>query len=330
MASPFTVFRKNQRAMMAVVGILCMIGFTIGGVASSMLDSRGPVGNDPIVVTTVNGPIREMELRRMRETRRMLNRFMYDVIMTAYPGQFEAYIWSIRNNISLEEQFGPDTEEDVVQTAILADRAKRMGIVISDESIHDFLRERTSNKVSGAQYGKIVKNMNLSEPEVFEWLKTVLSASRLARMTFFSTQVTPAQRWDYYRRLNQHAEAEVLPLDVEDFIVQDSDPSDEELLAFFEKHKETEPDPQSPEFGFKVPKKAAFLYFVAKYASFVDEGDVTDEEITKHYEENKERLYRFTDLGDDETKPASETPETPESTDDPAENSESNKENLDS
>ncbi|HVC97331.1 MAG TPA: hypothetical protein VND64_26860 [Pirellulales bacterium] len=329
MASPFTVFRKNQRAMMAVVGILCMIGFTIGGVASSMIDSRAPAGSDPIVVTTVNGPIREMELRRMRESRRMLNVFMLNVIVTAKPKPYEAEIWALQNNISLKDQFGPDTEEDVVQTAVLADRAKRMGIVISDEAIFDFLRERTENKVSNAQYSEIVKKLNLSEPEVFEWLRTVLSASRLARMTFFSTQVTPAQRWDYYRRLNQHAEAEVLPLDVDDYIVQDSDPSDEDLRAFFEKNKETEPDPQSPEFGFKVPRKAAFRYFVARYDSFVDADDVTEEEITKHYEENKDRLYRFTDLGDDDVKPASDAPQGSESKDEPAEESESPKEKTD-
>jgi hypothetical protein len=298
MASPFSIFRKNQRAMMAVVMILCMIAFLISGVASSMM-SRGSVGaSDAVVATTIGGPIRESDLQRMLDARRMANRFMAECMIVAY-GQQQAYYLFAFRNMSLEQQFGPDTEEAVVQTAILADRAKRMGIVISNRAVEEFLRRRTSDKVTANQYVSIVNNrLGRSQPEIFDALRTELAAIRLGEIAFSSVQVTPAQRWDYYRRLNQQAETEVVAIDVADFIDDVSEPTEDELRTFFEKHKETEPNPNSPEHGFKVPKKAAFRYFVAKYEQFAAEAEVSDEEIKKFYEENKAKRFRFTDFGD--------------------------------
>src|SRR5437016_2735635 len=102
MATAFTVFRKNQRAMMAVVGILCMIAFTIGGVMSSTFDiGRSGTRDDPVAVTTVNGPMRESDLQQLRETRRLLNLFMLRAIAKAYEledergvlNEFKARLW---------------------------------------------------------------------------------------------------------------------------------------------------------------------------------------------------------------------------------------------
>jgi hypothetical protein len=64
------------------------------------------------------------------------------------------------------------------------------------------------------------------------------------------------------------------------------------LRAFFEKHKERLPDPNSPEPGFREPHRIDVEYFKANYETFVDLASVSDQAIRDYYEANKEQLYK--------------------------------------
>jgi hypothetical protein len=193
----------------------------------------------------------------------------------------------------VEALFGPATDRGVIFNWLKAERAKRIGMVVSDDAINAFLRQQTGDQVSSATFRDISKQMHTGQPRIFEALRMELLALRLEEAALGNFQTTPAQRFDYFRRLNQRAVAEVLPVSVEDFTDQVSDPPDEELRAFFEEHKEQEPLPESPEAGFKQPMKAAFEVVIAKYDDFNDPGAITDEQIKEHYEKFKDQRYLF-------------------------------------
>jgi hypothetical protein len=70
MASTFSVFRKNQRTLMAVFGVLLMIAFTLGGVLSEM--GSATMNQNPVIATSRYGTIRGSDLPPLLEQRRIV------------------------------------------------------------------------------------------------------------------------------------------------------------------------------------------------------------------------------------------------------------------
>src|SRR5690606_7635911 len=142
-------------------------------------------------------------------------------------------------------------------------KAREMGLVVSDRAINDFLKQVTAESLGNQDILRVIASLQtggrVSVARVYDAIRTEMLASKYSQMFFQSLRdVPPAQRFEYYARLNQHATAEVLPLAVADFIGQVPDPTDDELKKFYEQHKNSYPDPNSPEPGFKQPKRAAF------------------------------------------------------------------------
>jgi hypothetical protein len=285
MASPFHVFRKHQRAMLVVVGILCMIGFSIAGAID--YSDRSRTTEDPVIATAYGKSIHGSEVQQLLRRRSLAINFMAECLAAGqnFPGLAQMYAQQV------EQYFGPATEEAVVQTWVLGERARRMGVVISDAAINKYLRRVTRDKVKPQVFSDIVNRLGVGQPQVFDALRGELLARRLQDMALGGPRTTPAQRWDYYRRQKQRATVEVAALPVEKFIDEVPDAPTEELQAFFDAHKDREPDPESPTPGFKVPKKAAFQVVLAEFAKFYDESAVTDEEIQKQYDDFKDTRY---------------------------------------
>ena len=76
MASPFTVFRRNQKVMLAVTGILAMIAFVFIGPTCMQMGGTVGRGDNPPVVSWNYGSIHEGEMFNRMQMRRMLNRFL--------------------------------------------------------------------------------------------------------------------------------------------------------------------------------------------------------------------------------------------------------------
>ncbi len=208
-------------------------------------------------------------------------------------------------------------------------------MVVSDRAINDMLQQLTTDSLTGETLQAIVNGLHtgrrISMARLFEALRTEMLASQLAQSFRISiSDVPPAQKFEYFSRLNRRAKAEVVPLAVADFTSQVANPDDATLQKFFDKYKDQYPDATSPEPGFKEPQRAAFQYFKADFGKLRDEmkAKVTDEEIAEYYEKNKVQ-FRQLDLpkepgaeappeeGDKPAEPSAETPgepkaETPE------------------
>ncbi|MEX0714832.1 MAG: hypothetical protein WD278_21065, partial [Pirellulales bacterium] len=250
-------------------------------------------GSNQVVARTVRGEIREADLGNMIGRRQLANEFMVETLVAAMGEELRRFIAS-------RQPFGEPTERSVVETHLLAQRAKDLGVVIGDDAINAYLKENTGDRVPADRFRAIVRRLKTTQPQVFDALRTELAAEKLLLMSGVLevpvSMTTPAQRWDYYTRLNSRATVELIPIRAEDFIDQIDDPDPKTLRAFFDAHKEQEPVPGSPDPGFKVPVKAAFQYVKASYDRFYDEKSITEEQVAEYYEQFKDREFLYTDL----------------------------------
>ncbi len=219
MASPFSIFRKHQRILVAVSGVLLMVAFLV---LPPLLDNRSSAGSkqDPVAAETkLYGNIRESDLQRMRSARALANRFVAATLATAAGYQ-------------INDPFGPDSERSVVDTMILARKAEQLGMRVTDEEITRFLQGISSDRITGPQFAEILQVISggrkgsVSRRQVYDALRTELLARHLASSFVRSSQNTPGERWEYYQRLKNRAQIEVVPVMVADFIDKVPDPDD--------------------------------------------------------------------------------------------------------
>jgi len=316
--------------MLAVVGIAAMIAFVFLGPLMQYMGGGQKVEN-PVVVETRFGDLTASELDILRYQRDIVDRFLQRVTIERVARQLgqpnidsrwltglvDQQYTGIKRELMQRSQEGP--EAAAVETMVLAERARQMGMVISDQAINDLIKQLTADSISATELRDIIRSLSpqspVSVPRLFEALRTEMLASQYIRMFQVSlVDLPPAQRFEYFARLNRRAKAEVMPLAVADFISQVPDPQPAEVEAFYEKYKNDYADPASPEPGFKQPQRASFQYFKANLDQLTEQlkGEVTEEEIKKYYEENK-RNFPALSLedsapaeGDAEAKPAAE------------------------
>jgi hypothetical protein len=285
MAGSFDIFRKYQRSLLVAVAILAMLAFFV---LPPFLQLGSDVGStDPVVASWRGGEVSESGLMRAVAMRSVLNQFLRDAIAASGrdPGRMQPL---------------PEDEQEVVRTQVLAREAADAGIVVSNAAINEFLSQWTNDMVGPAQFealiaGRRLGNMAVSQGDVFEALRTVLAANRMERMFFGGLEGDPpGLLWDRFRRLEQEATVEVVPVVVESFAAQVSAPGEETLRPYFARYRDELPESRNPDPGFKTPHRISCAYLVAKRDSLEAEAakDVTDEQVQKFYDDNKDRFYR--------------------------------------
>jgi hypothetical protein len=324
MASPFTVFRKNQKVLLAITGILAMIAFVFLG---TCVQSPTPVqaSNNPTVVTWKFGEITEYEMENRLGMRRILN-------------QFIAQAASLGGQPNVQGIF-PESEELIVRSMVLARRGRELGLVISDDMVNQFLQQVTFNRVRPDDLERIIASYRLpggqrvSSQQIFDALREELLSIRVVLLflnglgvadeTYLRPLDTPAERWDYFRRLERQATVQVLPVAVAEFTEDVGKPSEEQLQELFEKYKQEFPSPESPEPGFRQPYRAKFQYFRADVEELItaEMKNISDEAVREYYEKNKDKEFRKLNLSpldnvDEIFKPGAEAEKGESKTDD--------------
>lgn len=295
MASPFRVFRKHQKLMLALLGVLVMVGFVIlPAIMRTMEDpSRA---NLRVATTTSYGDLSRSNLEVVRWHRQNAIRFLR--------GLGQALIMADANhmpvqfalqNIVGDETVSPTSDEALAETWLLSRRAEELGLVVDDQTINTFLATLTQGKITDEMIAEIREGMGISEGALFAALRQELLAMRLRRMFSLSLRgMTPAQRWDCFQRLNRKVTIESLAVPVAEFVDDVPDPTDATLVAFFDQHKDDLADPTSPDPGFREPRKVAVEYLRAEYEPLFscELEAITAEEIEEYYQDHKEDYKR--------------------------------------
>ncbi|MEI6505157.1 MAG: hypothetical protein WCO90_04660 [Planctomycetota bacterium] len=299
MAGSFGIFRQYEKTALAGLAIMAMLAFFVLPPILQM--GAGAGGSDPLVVAWTGGGLRESGLQRAVIMRKVMNQFLVETMAAA--GQDPS-----RMRLT-------DDEKDVVDTLLLAKEAEANGIVVSNTAINQFLSEWTNDLVRPDQFDEIVSRiggrMGILQQDVFEALRTVLMARRMETLLLGGVGfegTTPGMRWDYYRRLEQGATIEAVPVVVETFIDKLPEPSEATLRSFYDSYKDDLPAARSAEPGFRQPHRVRYEFLVAKAGVFRDEEEkkITAEQIKAFYEDRKAALYKVKSADAAAKKPVAE------------------------
>lgn len=284
-----------------------VIGFMAGWIIPATMASGKVQG-----VNTAIGLVTKDDVNRLVQNRNVANNF---VQMIGGPPREFIFISDIDKPY--------DQEHDVLLGELLRKEADEMGIVVNDAAVNNFIRQASRNQMTAEQFKNVRKQFgnrgqSLTEEELYDILRDEIKA-RLAHQMVVPNRgedkLTPERYWSLYKRLNVSQEIVAAGLPVATFLDQVSEPSESDLKTLFDQYSKVYPnslEAGSP--GFRQRKKMRVVALEADYATIESSlPELTDAEIQKYYDDNKDREFTDSFIQDDTPAPADEMP-----VDDPA------------
>lgn len=325
MASPLGWFRRHQKGMMVVFGMVLMAIFGLGSVAMMINPSQltNPADKE-VVVQWDGGKLTKTQVENIRVRHFAAKRFVQGVEMAArgkqenfFPAAFPIN-WLNEGNIDTRQ-----ADAAIVERYLLAERAKKEGMRVSDTMVSDYISlvhnmvnfgpadlERINMEVNG-------EHMDLVD--IRRHLKMELAAQqyRFLLDRGFPITPTPTEAAELYSRLEKTIECTVMPVKVEDFISKvEGSPSNSELKKIFEKGQYLLEDSHPTKPGFKRAKRAKIQYVFAEFDDFLkaEMDKISDKQVQEEYD----RLVEAKDSLVMEFVPPETTPDVLPGIDDPA------------
>ncbi len=309
-------------------------GAIVGAIMGAVLPSFAGGG-----ISTELGSFDDKRLQELQFERTLANTFIANCQSLAYDtNQVPTGAFNIISG----------DQGDLILGEAMRAEAEEMGIYVDDNAVNQFVKEYTGSKLTEDDFIKARSSLRtndgkgVSETELYDILRGEIQAI-LARNMLMPRRAgqggTPEMYWDMYQRLNVNQEMVFTAMNVDSFLDQVEEPSESELKAFYEEHK-NKPAGQEPGVpGFYQSRQLKLAYLEIDYTTVTDSiAEITDEDIKKHYEDNKEALYKETlpadptggapegeepefnldDLGSDNKSKSGETSEQSEKPDGPA------------
>ncbi len=325
--SPFKILRKYQKPILAVGVALLLLTWLVGDALFSGGPPRGGTGSaddrDEVVQSWDGGEITRGELEKRIVERNLLRNFLTRAYQLTREKVGEEAEFAVVPVVPLGRQ-EQNVEQAVLQTKILADAARKAGIVVTDQAINNYLKAFVQNAVSTAELNSLVGNGNrqgFSMRNVFDALREELLANTCrASYQYLADSTTPELRYRDWLRVNDEVSVEVIPVTVSSFVDQIDDPTQEQLADFYELYRDRVASPEvlartrlpASQPGFMEPRRVQVEYLEADFEDFVTKAaaEVTDEEIAEYYQENQEN-YARPSIGIDPLEPLGDSPNNP-------------------
>ena len=232
MASPFKVFRRNQKMAIAVLGVMTMLAFVLlPGIMQNMGSKGGGSVQDPVVVKTAKfGDLHASDLKYLHLQRLHVLGVLGELKAEGAKEEINALVAAGKLTPQMafnalnyyanpatcrkdfERVFGPAEKESEVDTWLLAKQAKQMGIVVSDDFINNFLKSITKERVERKVFEAAFKHAGISDLQFFEMMCEELLALNYENLIQVSMNgKTPAERWDGLFRPNARRPSRQFP-----------------------------------------------------------------------------------------------------------------------
>ncbi|MEX2356890.1 MAG: hypothetical protein WEE51_01095, partial [Pirellulaceae bacterium] len=299
MRNPFYFFRKYQKILLAIFGVMLMIAFTVGSAMMQFVPQPG-VGEeqDRVVAKVGDEEIRERRLSAMRGNFTLAMNVIAEAMRNTYllQGQPNPPIPPLPGigyqpageQMPPQIQVQPINSAAMIQIYAAIQEAKRMGIVVDDEAVRHFLSHTTGDRLTQYDYNAILEDFQrgdrggLTYDNFFELVRDALTYQKLvALFEPRSVMATPASAWVAQRDLNRVVTAEMVPLSVEPFKEKVPAPSEAELRKYFAKYRYDYPSPDIARPGFMESRKVAVQYVKGNIEDFLERemAEVTAAEI---------------------------------------------------
>lgn len=309
MASPFSIFRKNQRVWMAGLVFVSVVAFVISPAIQSISDGARNAGSDgDMVVASWNGgSIRSKQMYREANELGLANQFLAKLSSQVIAKGGRPNVPNFNERAG---QFGIATAQDlghIIARKLFMTEAARRGIVFNNESVKKFLKEFCNGKLDGATVEKtfadatqrkltwIDFNRLMCEELAFQQVDRIAQSGlqfedvRESRTVNVTSLSTPSKNWQDYLRFNQAAKIQAFPVLAKDFEASvKGKPSEREIQDLYNEGRDITRNLQTlaTQPAFKVPKTAAFEYLVIDEESIIKEqmALVPEEALRAEYE----------------------------------------------
>lgn len=327
MATPFKVFRDNQKIFMVVFGALLMVAFVVlpSVLQPNFFGQRAGDNRGEVVVVVDDEELYRPDIDNLVDKYDLVARVMAEaigqsLILQGSPKAPMPPIPGVRIVPASQQnpggpQFMPVGAEEAVLYYAWVKKAEELGMVVDDQSVREFMRETSGGRLSDYDYNAILSSVTggqgpgLNYDYFFEMLREVLTAQKLQALVFRDGRVvTPGSAWVAYRNMNRTISTEMFPVSAKDFMDQVGSPSSAQITELFNKYKHQPANPAMNQIGFMQMDKISLAYVKGDINNFVEaaKAEITDEQVAQYYEENKDSFRK-------PTLPAAE-PEAPAST----------------
>ncbi len=347
MSSPFTFIRRNMHVMMVGIVILSMMAFTLDtvfaqrdsqfvmlglmlggiifafagigrgrwiqyGIGGAVLGAvcgwvlPGVISPSNVYVrTSTIGAFDNKRISELMNRRTIANVFMQQA--------FEKSIGPGMGQFAPQFRFYTNSDEDDLTFGeLMRTEADKLGIVVTDAMVSDYINSRTDEKLSAAAFAEVRSTLNfggspVSAEELFDAFRDEIKAQMAFQQLspqMASVPQGPEVYYAMFQRTKVSQRLNTARLDVDAFVSEVADPSEAEVVSLFEERRRKIPGIDEPgSVGFFQDNKAKLAYIELGYKK-VEESVTppTEPEIEAHYNENKDLRYR---------KPSTPIPTTP-------------------
>ena len=315
MASPLSWFRKYQKTLLVVFGVLLMVAFLLADVASRLGGGPTRENKDEVLVSWKNGEMKQSQLEQLRLANIFSAQFTSSLYQSSAQRLSKTYVTTalpIRaasgGNMSIDQAY-----RSVFQTYIMAERAKELGVVVNETTVNEYLDKLANENLDDSDYQAFSKEVFDDGGRYYAIKKhleielAALAYDQMMRSGLYwpgtqfqgititpdKSAVSPTERWQGFVKANKTIQCQVYPVNVESFIDKVTEkPSDSELKELFEqgKHKYGNAmsvhDPEGLEPGFKLQTRMDISYFRLERDKFeeMEIQKITPEQVKAEYD----------------------------------------------
>ena len=289
-------FRRHAKVLMVVLGSAAMAIFGLGPVFDTL--SRGGGGGrssrdaNPVIATWSGGEITRLDLNRVQTGHFQTQRFL-NALVQAAAAKNDGEVRSMALPIApIQDGKRAFIDEQLIARILMAERAKKEGIVVSDGAVDDYFVMASGDAGFSARELEAINsevNQRTTLEDIRAHMKIELLANQMQRYSLAGIPMVPnpTESMELFGRSMDQIECEVYPIKVEDYIDQVSgEPTASELKKLYEEGKYEYADPISKKPGFKIGRRANVQYVKADYDTYLQNemNKITDEEVQKEYD----------------------------------------------
>lgn len=358
MASPFAIFRKNQRLWMAAAVLIAVLSFVVAPMLQSFTGTGPVMGRKDAQATAASwsgGRLSreqlEIELSELSIANTFLRKLGTDVREKGgFPRVPE--VSPDLNYVGISPANDPNL---ILERKLLVAEANRLGIHFDDQAVTTFLQRFVDGKLSGEQIQKSLREVSGGRMTLTDFnrlMREELTKQTMLRIASGSKRyeerinsqglptailAPPSKNWQYFVRYNRQASVEAFPVFAKDFEASvTATPTDRELRDLFEKGKSITRinQPVATEPAFMTPQMANFQYISFDIDKIIEEEKAKIAEDVLRAEYDRRVQQKLLDVpvipespsnpemppADEPAKTDSGTPETPDSSTQPTEN----------
>ncbi len=282
---PFAVFRRHQRKLLACFAILAMISFVLSDSLTKLLSGGYAGGGDPAVVDLYGRAVHRSDINAMAAARNRANLFMTELF-----------------GFSGRPFFGDISTRSMVDALILEHEADQLKMPDGPEVAREWLTQVTGGMMSRALFDGTMRRFGdqFSGEQI---LRDIAGQVRLqwVRDLQGKPQITPLDVFRTYRDQNERVSVKAVAFPVASFLPKVSEPTDEQIRAYYEKYKDILPDPARATPGFKIPRQVKVEILSLDGTALVDKirDKLTESELRSYYENRKSEFVVPTGFPDD-------------------------------